>query len=103
MCATEIAIVKLRHQIMKERGLVPPKPRKVKLPLLQQEEWIPSEEFPMLPKMKYIEAKYNVKVKTDIFIGSLNDVCQRYNWEIDRSTISRWRKYLKRYLIDIRR
>ena len=100
---TEIAIIKLRHQIMKERGLIPPKQGKVKFPIIQPEEWIPAEEIPLLPKMKYIEAKYDVKVKTDIFIGSLNDVCMRYQWEVDRSTISRWRKYLRRYLIDIRR
>ena len=99
----EVAIIKLRHQIMKERGLIPPKQKKIKLPLIQPDIDPFAEEIPLLPKMKYIEAKYNVKVKTDVFIGSLNDVCQRYHWDVDRSTISRWRKYLKRYLIDIRR
>ena len=96
---TEIAIVKLRHQIMKERGLIPPKPKKVPYPPVYHEPWL-FEEMPLLPKMKYIEAKYKVKVKVDIFIGSLNDVARRYQWDVDRSTISRWRKYMRRYLIE---
>lgn len=97
----EVSTDKLRQQILKERGLIPPKPKKVKLPIVQPEEDITTiENIPLLPKMKYIEAKYNVKVKTDIFIGSINDVCQRYKWEVDRSTISRWRRYLKRFLME---
>lgn len=97
---TDISTIKLRHQILKDRGLVPPKPKKIKLPITQPEEWIPAEEIHLLPKMKYIEAKYNVKIKIDIFIGSLNDVCMRYRWEVDRSTISRWRKYMRQFLME---
>ena len=98
---TDISTIQLRQRIMKERVLIPPKPKKVKLPIPQPEEDITTmENVPLLPKMKYIEAKYNVKIKTDIFIGSINDVCSRYGWEIDRSTISRWRKYMKRFLME---
>jgi len=97
----EVSTDKLRQRILKERGLIPPKPKKVKLPIIQPEPDITiTENIPLLPKMKYIEAKYNIKVKTDIFIGSINDVCSRYGWEIDRSTISRWRRYLKRFLME---
>lgn len=96
-----VSISKLRDQIMKERGLVPPKPRKIDVSNLPQPDPTFFEEIPLLPKMKYIEAKYNVKVKLDVFIGSLNDVCSRYHWDIDRSTISRWRKYLKRFLVEV--
>jgi len=97
----EVSIIKLRQKILKGRGLVPPKPKKVKLPIVHPEEDLTTmENVPLLPKMKYIEAKYNIKVKTDIFIGSINDVCSRYGWEIDRSTISRWRRYLKRFLME---
>ena len=98
---TDIAISKLRHQIMKERGLVPPKPKRIKIPIEHEPEDLTLiENIPLLPKMKYIESKYNIRVRTDVFIGSINDVCQRYHWEVDRSTISRWRKYLKRFLME---
>ena len=97
----DISTIKLRHQILKERGLIPPTPKRIKLPIIYPEQDITTmEEFPMLPKMKYIEVKYKVKIKIDIFIGSINDVCSRYKWEIDRSTISRWRKYMKRFLME---
>ena len=97
----EVSTIKLRLQILKERGLIPPKPKKIKLPIIQPEQDITTmENVPLLPKMKYIEVKYNVKVRIDIFIGSINDVCSRYQWEIDRSTISRWRKYMKRFLME---
>ena len=92
-----ISTEKLRHQILKERGLVPPKPKKVKLPIVRsEEEFI---DIPLLPKMLFIEAKYGVKIKLDIFKGSLNDVCTRYHWDVDRSTISRWRKYMRRFML----
>lgn len=94
-------INQLRKNILKKHGLVPPKPGKVKVPTNHEPEDLTIiENIPLLPKMKYIEAKYGVKMRTDIFIGSINDVCSRYQWEVDRSTISRWRKYLKRFLID---
>jgi len=97
----EVSIERLRQQILKKRGLVPPKPKKIDPSAPRHEEDITlMENIHLLPKMKYIEAKYGVKVKTDIFIGSINDVCSRYNWEVDRSTISRWRKYLKLYLME---
>lgn len=98
---TDIPIARLRQQILKERGLVPPKQKKIKVPVDKPtaEDPTTTENVPLLPKMKYIEAKYNVKVRIDIFRGSINDVCSRYQWEIDRSTISRWRKYMRRYII----
>ena len=99
---TEVPINTLRNRILKKRGLVPPKPKKVKLPIEHEPEDLTIvENIPLLPKMKYIESKYSVKVKTDVFIGSLNDVARRYKWEVDRSTISRWRKYLKLYLMEV--
>ena len=98
---TEVSTAKLRQKILKDRGLVPPKPKKVKLPITHPEEDLTTmENIPLLPKMKYIEVKYNVKVRLDVFKGSINDVCSRYEWEVDRSTISRWRKYLKRFLME---
>ena len=96
---SEVTTAQLRTQIMKERGLIPPKAKRVRAVKYEIDLTI-MENIPLLPKMKYIEAKFGVKVKEDVFIGSINDVCQRYKWEVDRSTISRWRKYLKRFLME---
>ena len=95
---SEVSTAKLRQQIMKDRGMVPPKPRKIKLPIIKEEEEF--IEIPLFPKMLYIEAKYGVKVRLDIFKGSINDVCSRYKWEIDRSTVSRWRKYIRGFILE---
>jgi len=97
---TDIATIKLRHKILKERGLVPPKPKRIDITKLPQPDPTIFEEIPLTAKMKYIITKYNISLKTDIFIGSINDVCSRYGWEVDRSTISRWRKYMKRFLME---
>lgn len=96
---SEVSITQLRIQLMKEHGLIPPKQRKVKA-VKHEEDMTLTENIPLLPKMKYIESRFGVKVKTDIFIGSLNDVAMRYKWEVDRSTISRWRKYMRRFLME---
>ena len=94
----EISTDKLRLQIMKDRGMVPPKPKKIKLPIIKEEEEF--IEIPLFPKMLYIQEKYGIKVRIDIFRGSINDVCSRYKWEIDRSTISRWRKYIRGFILE---
>ena len=99
---TEVSTDKLRQSILKKRGMVPPKPKKVKVPIDHEPEDLTLiENIPLLPKMKYIESKYGVKIKNDIFIGSINDVCSRYQWEVDRSTISRWRKYLRMFILEV--
>ena len=94
----DISITELRRRIIKEHGLIPPKPPPFFLP--DQPEYDESAvDFPKTDLMKYIEVKYNVKLKLDIYKGSINDVCSRYGWEVDRATISRWRKIIRRYLI----
>lgn len=94
----ELSTYEIRRRILKEHGLVPRKhpPLFLPEPPLYDESLI---DFPKTPKMLYIETKYNVKLKLDIYRGSINDVASRYNWEVDRSTISRWRKVIRRYLI----
>ena len=95
---SEVSTAKLRQQIMKDRGMVPPKPKKIKLPIIKEEEEF--IEIPLFPKMLYIQEKYGIKVRLDIFKGSINDVCSRYKWEIDRSTVSRWRKYIRGFILE---
>lgn len=98
MTNQEISISTLRKRIIKKRGIVPPK---LEVDVTEHEEdWL-HQEIPMTPKMQYIELKYNVKLRIDIFKGSLNDVGSRYNWEVDRSTISRWRKHISQYIMSL--
>ena len=95
----DISIPEIRRRIIKEHGLIPPKPPPYFLP--EAEPYDESAvDFPKTSLMKYIEAKYSVLLKLDIYLGSINDVCSRYGWEVDRATISRWRKIIRRYLID---
>lgn len=89
----------LRLRILKSHGLIPKKLRLYDLPELE-----PYDEsrvdFPKTDLMQYIETKYNVLLKLDIYRGSLNEAWSRYGGEVDRTTISRWRKYIRRFLID---
>ena len=95
----DISATEIRKRILKEHGL-----RRRKLPNYfppGQEPYDESEiDFRKSPLMLYIEEKYNVLLKNDIYLGSINDVCARYGWEVDRATISRWRKYIRRFLIN---
>lgn len=80
--------------------MLPPKQKKIKVPVEREEEDLTTiENIPLLPKMLYIQEKYKVRVVFDVFVGSLTDVCIRYKWEVDRSTISRWRKYMRQFIL----
>lgn len=93
-----VPITEIRRRIIKGHGLVPPKHPPYYLP--RQPDYDESAiDFPKTNLMKYIETRYNIVLKTDIYRGSINDTCSRYGWEVDRSTISRWRKAIRRYLI----
>jgi len=45
--------------------------------------------------MKLLELKYHIKIEQVLFCGSLSEVVYRLNGDIDRSTVSRWRKYIR--------
>lgn len=95
----EVSIREIRRRITKEHGLTPQKPPPYFLP--EAEPYDESAvDFSKTDLMKYIEVKYKILLKLDIYRGSINDVCSRYGWEVDRATISRWRKIIRRYLID---
>ena len=63
----------------------------------RQRKLVPVEEapdiFPKTAKMKYLEFKYHCKIESVIFTGSLDDAVVFFHNEVDRTTISRWRKY----------
>lgn len=92
-----ISTAELRRRIIKEHGVTP---HRVPYYLPEQEPYDEtSVDFHKTPKMKYIEIKCGILLKNDIYLGSLNEVCSRYGWEVDRSTVSRWRKVIRRYII----
>jgi hypothetical protein len=74
--------------------------RKGVKPLKKSKRLIPVHEypdsFPKTAKMKMLEYKYHIKLEVILFDGSLNEVVQFLNGEVDRSTVSKWRKnYIK--------
>lgn len=87
-------LTKLRRKILTGRGIATTAPR-TKRPLTEAD--LP-DPYPKSPHMKYLEIKYTTKLELVIFKGSLSDICQRFNWEVDRSTISRWRKHIQSYI-----
>lgn len=96
---SEISPTELRRRILKEHGLERYKPPGMLTPT--PEPYDESEvEFRKTPLMLFIEAKFGILLKKDIYMGSISDVCSRYDWKVDRATISRWRKYIRRFLID---
>ena len=86
---TKTPITKLRRQIMRRQGLAPVKKTKRLVPVSH----IP-DSFPKTTKMKEMEYKYDIKMESMLWAGSLNEVVQLLNGDVDRSTISRWREYV---------
>ncbi|KKL12834.1 hypothetical protein LCGC14_2531810 [marine sediment metagenome] len=87
---TRTSLAKLRREILKRKGIATePKTKR----LLTQAE-LP-DLYPKTSKMRYIELKYKIHLEDVIFLGSLTDVCGYFRWEVDRSTISRWRKHIE--------
>jgi hypothetical protein len=43
--------------------------------------------------MKLVEAQYSIKLEDTIFKGTIDQVAALYS--LDRSTVSKWRKYIK--------
>lgn len=86
-------IAKLRRQILKSKDVVLEKHTRKPIKMVD----LP-DEYPKTSEMKYLESKYNIHLEKVIFIGSLTDVEQRFKGEVDRSTISRWRKHIRKYL-----
>ena len=56
------------------------------------------DEYPKSPKMKYLEVKYHCKIEVIIYNRSLSDVVAYFKGEVDRSTVSRWRKHISIHL-----
>lgn len=87
---TTMPIAKLRRKILRDKGVRPLKHTNIMLPPHEH-----PDTFPKTDMMKMIEYKYKVKLEDFIFTGSLSEVARRLNGDVDRTTISKWRKYIK--------
>ena len=83
-------LTKLRKQILDRRGVKLAKHTKHPLTVDEQPDF-----FHKTPKMKMLEYKYHIKLETILFSGSLTDAVKMLNYEVDKSTISKWRKYIR--------
>jgi len=83
-------ITQLKRQILDRKGVQPAKRTKRMLTVDEQ-----PDAFRKTSTMKLIEYKYHIKIENEIFLGSLMDVVRRFNYNIDKSTVSKWRKYIK--------
>ena len=87
----------LRRSILDRIGLVPlPKTKELVYPV-----HLP-DLFHKTTKMKELEYKYNIKIEKVLFKGSLNDTVKILHYDIDRSTVSKWRKYIRSKLVKIK-
>lgn len=93
MTEPRTSISKLRRRILDGKGMALTPHKKKPVPV----EDLP-DEYPKTDKMKYFERKYRCKIERVITHGSLSDVAAFFHYEVDRSTISRWRKHIFKYL-----
>ena len=88
-----LPLAQLRRQILNNRGVKPAKRTKRLLTIDEQ-----PDSFPKTAKMKMLEYKYHIKLDVILFDGSLSQVVQFLNGEVDRSTISKWRTRYQKYM-----
>lgn len=83
----------LRRQILQRKGVRPLKRTKHLVPVHEY-----PDSFPKTSKMKMLEYKYHIKLEIVLFDGSLSDVVQFLNGEVDKSTVSKWRSRYQKYM-----
>ena len=88
-----VPTAELRRRIFNRRGVQPAKKTKRLLTIDEQ-----PDIFPKTSKMKMLEYKYHIKLEVIIFDGSLMEVVQFLNGEVDKSTISKWRSRYQKYM-----
>jgi|SRR3990167_217438 len=86
-------ITKLKRQLLsrKQVALLPYTRKPVRAPE-------PPDEYPKTAQMKYLEVKYHCQLKIVLFSKSLSDAEQFFHSEVDRTTLSRWRARVHKYL-----
>jgi hypothetical protein len=86
----------LRKQILKQAGKYPT-PRSKKMVIAAE---LP-DLFPKTHTMKLLEYEHNIPIEKIIFKGSLNEVVRYIRGRVDRSTISKWRKHIIRFMPEL--
>ena len=89
MPSDKVPVAKLRRKILKDKG-VEPAPHTRRMLTIDERP----DLYPKTPLMKMMELKYHLKLESVIYEGSLDDIVKLFNYEVDRSTISRWRQYI---------
>lgn len=84
----------LRQKILAARKVTLPKHPRKPVPISPPKPSL----YPKSTKMMYLEVKYKISIHKVIWDGSLDDVCKRFNYEVDRSTISRWRTHILKHV-----
>lgn len=85
----------IQEAILKQRGLRIEKPIIDRPKKLSHSVPMPSFDNLKTADMKLIELKYGIRIEKLLLSGSLNYICSLVKNDVDRSTISRWKKKLK--------
>lgn len=91
---TRTPLSELQRKILQGRGIGKMAPG-TKKPILTDDM---PDEYPKTPKMKYFESRFKCRIEKIIFKGSLSGAATFFKHEVDRATISRWRKHIRLYL-----
>lgn len=83
-------IRKLRRQLLNRHHLAPAPATKA----LVNPATLPSK-YHKTPTQLMLEYKYHILLEDLLSHGSLNDICTSLGNEVDRATISKWRKGFK--------
>ena len=86
---------KIRRKVLKRAGVLPA-PYTKRMQTVDEQP----DKFPKTDKMKVLELRYHLKLEDIIFKGSLTDVVKQFGNEVERSTVSKWRKYIRIALVD---
>ncbi len=90
-----VPLAELRRRVLRDKGVKPAPGTKKMLTLHEQ-----PDAFPKTSKMKVLEYKYHIKIEVVLFDGSLDEVVKFFHSDIDRSTVSKWRKKYSCYMED---
>ena len=79
----------LRKRILKQSNVQPSKHKRKMQTVPQQ----PPPKFPKTKAMMLVELQHTILLEDVIFKGTIDQAAFKYS--IDRSTVSKWRKYIK--------
>lgn len=84
----------IQEAILRQRGLRREKPIIDRPKRLSPSIPLPTFDAMKTSDMRLIELRYGIRIEKLLLSGSLNYICEQIKHEVDRSTISRWKKKL---------